>query len=195
MRAAGYPPIPSPPSKRAADWTLPEGWVLQPFVPSMGHRREGAIVGRGYVFSSVRLAISYRAISFQEAPMSFRGNLLLGTIVKGLRRRDRSGHIIVHDVVSELPFHERMDLLNWLVPKTHPVVTLALPDTPSFWSKPEVAIRDKWPEVGWYAKKIDAPVRLTERYAVVTDSWVLLDRQHVTAIGKKNPPCWATALP
>jgi hypothetical protein len=194
VRSPGYPPISSPPAKKPADWTLPEGWVLQPFVPADGLRRE-VIVGRCHVHDAFRRSIRFRPISFQTAPMSFRGNLLLGTVVKGTRRRDRSGHIVVHDVVSELPFYERMDLLKWLVPETHPVVTLALPDKPSFWSEPTAAVCDNWPEVAWRAKKIDAPVRLTETHAEVISSWVLLDRGHVTALGKKNPPCWATAIP
>ncbi len=193
MTSAGYIPLPCPPDKKADAWSLPEGWVLQPWVPSEGMRRP-VIVGRCTVYDGLRRSIKFNPVWFREAPMNFEGELLLGTLVMGTRRRDRAGHIVVHDVVSELPLFERMALMKRRVPRDHLVVTLALPEKPSAWYKPEVAVRDKWPEVGWLAKKVDAPVRLGRKHVEISDSWVHLDRAHVISLGKKNPPCWATPV-
>jgi len=193
MTSAGYVPLPSPPDKRAEDWTLPAGWAFQPWVPAEG-LVSSVIVGRCTVYDGLRRSIQFNPVWFRQAPMNFGGRLLIGTLVKGTRRRDNRGHIVVHDIVSDLPLFDRMELLKELVPEDHPVVTLALPEAPSFWYQPEAAIRDKWPSVGWLAKKIDAPVVLGREEAPISDTWVHLDRAHVIVQGKKNKPRWAIAL-
>lgn len=173
----GYTPWPGV-WRSKEKWAEEEGWTLQPFLPH-SVRTPACIVGRCRVWlnagSKTELTCCGWKGPFRKLPLDMRGKLLVGTVSKGARLRDREARLVIHDMVSEAPFPERLEEIVEIT-KHLPGIEVALPAEPHHpWVDRD---RRGWPAIGWLVKRNDAPVRLTKEM-VVSESLLQLDYYHV----------------
>jgi|10_taG_2_1085330.scaffolds.fasta_scaffold00775_9 hypothetical protein len=154
-------------------WQPREGWVLQPFLPP-SPKNPSCLVGKNYIWANAGSTSEFTHLrSFRGFDLRLENELLVGTILHGATRRNPTGRgkVVVHDIVSEAPFRDRLKRLKELV-KGHALFDLSLPRDPE--CPVSDSVKARWPRVGWLAKKIDAPVRVNKEL-VVSDTTLHLD--------------------
>tara|TARA_Y100001963_G_scaffold62300_1_gene86929 strand:- start:635 stop:1156 length:522 start_codon:yes stop_codon:yes gene_type:complete len=166
----GYAPIPTPVSCMRDDW-FDEGWTLQPYVP-VSNRNPQVIVGRNCIWLADNMTSEItNSLAFRKAPLGFGSALLIGTVTSGYRRKEKVGHVVVHDLVSRAPLEERMEKLRELVKASHPNVSVSLPGGPG----PKGATE-------WLAKRNSAAVQLSQKSCYATKDWVRLNNAQALSV-------------
>ena len=108
-------------------WVPKEGWSLQPWLPH-NFANPMCLVGRGNVW--MNWGTKYKVNehrSFRTADLNTSHKMFVGTILMGAHYRHKEpGKIVIHDMVSDAPFPERIAMAKEIL-KNKPVFEVCDP--------------------------------------------------------------------